>query len=189
MNTIRVFFAINLPSPTCDFLIKPLAALKKAFPGHSIRWTVAQHLHVTLQFLSALPQEQLASLIDTVRIQLKNRESFQLQLGHLEAFPTQMCPRIISLTVEPQTMLMDLSNEIGQVMRALGYPVEPRSFKGHVTLGRLPQDVFQVDLLTKTHFPVIPPIPVHEIYLIESRPDAAGARYITLAQFPLNQNK
>jgi 2'-5' RNA ligase len=142
-----------------------------------------------LQFLKGLQQEHLNPLTELVRTQLKEIPSFWLQLGHLTAFPTREHPRIISLTVEPHTVLMTLSNAIGQAMSVLGYPVESRLFQGHMTLARLHHDKVQADLLSLIHFPIIPPIPIHEIYLIESRPDKEGSHYIPLAQFDLNHNQ
>ena len=189
MNTIRIFFAVMLPVEVCVPFLKPLGILKKAIRGHSIRWTSVNHFHVTLQFLKDLQQKHTMLLIEEVQTQLKNMSAFQLQLGQLSLFPTPELPRIISLTVEPQTVLMAMSNTIGKAISALGYSVESRPFQGHITIARLHHDKLQADLLSHIHFPVIKPIPVHKIYLIESRPDNEGSNYVTLAQFTLNQNQ
>lgn len=189
INTIRVFFAVLPTGEACDSLCRLIAILKKRSHDHSIRWTPVKNLHITLQFLKDLQQKHTMPLIEEVRAQLKKLSIFQLQLGQLYAFPTVEHPRIISLTVEPQTALMTLSDTIGNTMRGLGYPVESRPFQGHITIARLPHNKLQADLFSHLHLPVVAPIPVHEIYLIESRPDKVGSKYITLDKFNLNQNQ
>lgn len=186
---MRVFFAIIPPKTVCDFLTMSIATLKKGICGHFVQWTPTNHLHVTLQFLKSLQPTHLIPLTELVRLQLKNIPSFQLQLGHLTAFPTPENPKIIALTVEPYKVLMTLSNTIGQAMGILGYPAESRPFQGHITLARLHHDKLQPDLLSLTHFPITLPILINEIYLIESKFDKEGAHYIPLAQFELNCNQ
>lgn len=185
-NSLRVFFAVVLPNTVYDSLFKSLETLKKEIGDHSIRWMPIHQLHVTLQFLKRLQKADLASLIELVRVQLKNISDFQLHTGILTTFPTSKNPGILALTVEPHTVLMTLSNIIGQAMDVLGYPVETRPFQGHITLARLQHDKLQIDLFSPVD---IPPMLIQKIYLIESRPDQAGSHYIPIAQFELNHNK
>lgn len=189
INTMRVFFAVIPPSTVCDSLSRSIAALKKQTHGHSIQWMPINKLHITLQFLNELKHEHLTPLNELVCSQLKKMPSFQLQLGHLAAFPTSKNSKIISLTVEPHTALLTLSQTIGQAMSVLGYPVESRPFHGHMTLARLHHDKLQTDLFSQILMPSIPPILIREIYLIESRPDKEGSQYLPLAQFYLNHHQ
>lgn len=187
INTLRVFFAVLPPGEVRDSLSRLIAILKKRSHAPSIRWTAVKDLHMTLQFIKDLQQKHTMPLIEAVRFQLKNQPTFQLQLGHVCAFPTVEHPSVIALTVEPQTALMTLSNTIGKAISALGYPIESRSFQGHITLARLHHNKLQADLFSHPHAPVVAPIPVHEIYLIESRPDKVGSKYIILDKLDLNQ--
>lgn len=174
-----------LPGSSHLLLSATMAALKKSIPAHSIVWNAVNNLHVTLQFLNGLQQKHTSALIDHVRSQLKNMPAFQLKLGDLEMFPTLEHPRIISLTVEPQAVLMELSNTIGQAISALGYPVESRLFQGHITFGRLHHYKPKAALLSQIHLPDIPAITIDKVYLVESKPDQKGSNYHILAQFDL----
>lgn len=184
-NTLRVFFAVVPPREVHDSLSRLLRILKKRIYSHSIRWMHVEHLHVTLQFLGELQKEHLISLTELVRTQLKNIPSFQLQLGHLTIFPTKENPGIISLTVEPHSLLATLSSAIGQAMNVLGYPVESRPFQAHMTLGRIHQEKLQTEFFSCFDLPNIQPTLIREVYLIESRPGQEGSNYVPLAQFKL----
>lgn len=182
---MRVFFAVVPPKSIRDYLAGAMSILKKGVGGHSIRWTPVADLHVTLQFIKALQQVDLVPLTERVRSQLKNVPSFQLQIGHPMVFPNPELPSIISFAVEPHTTLVTLSNVIGQAVGALGYPVESRLFQGHMTLARLHHEKIHTNVFSSLNMPIIPPILINEIYLIESKPDKNGPHYIPLAQFDL----
>ena len=146
-----------------------------------------EKLHVTLQFLKGIQPEHVTSLIEQVRLELKDTPAFQLEFGGLEWFPTPEHPKILSLAVGPQHSLMSLSVAIGHAISTLNYPVESHPFRGHMSLGRLLHyRSQQTALLQQIKLPPIPPIAINELYLIESRPGKKGNDYHPLAQLALN---
>lgn len=189
MNAIRAFFAISLPGSVQKNIWDILEPVRKSTSACFIRWTKPEHLHITLQFLQKLEADHISSLIEGVRNKLKSMEEFQLDLGTLEWFPTPKRPRLISLSVGPQCLLRDLSMAIGQVIGELNYPVESRPFRGHLTVGRVVNYSSKLQQLPQMTLPSIPPVPIDELYLIESKPDKNGSNYLSLAQFNLIHNR
>lgn len=124
MNTVRVFFAIRPPQSINESLGHILEFVQEIFPKKTLRWIALEHLHCTLQFINAIPQEQVAVLIARVTILVKNQPSFCLRLGPLEWFPSLEHPKILSLAVEPQETLKFLSKGLNQILIELGCAVE-----------------------------------------------------------------
>lgn len=189
MKAIRAFFAISLPGSVQKRIWDILEPVRKLTSAHFIRWTKPEHLHITLQFLQKLEADHISSLIEGVRNVLQGTGEFQLDLGTLEWFPTPKRPRLISLSVGPQDLLRDLSVVIGQVIGELNYPVESRPFRGHLTVGRVVNYSSELQQLLQMTLPSIPPVPIDELYLIESKPDQDGSNYLPLAQFNLIRNR
>lgn len=189
MNTMRAFFAIIPPKSLSNLLSSVLESSKQSLPKNLIRWVHIDKLHITLQFLKNIQPEHVTPLIERVRLELQNIPSFQLVLGGLEWFPTSKHPKILSLVVGPHNILRPLSDAIGHAIDALNYPVEPQPFRGHMSLGRLLHyRSQQVMFLERIKLPFIPPIPINEIYLIESKSGKQGTDYYPLVQLALNTN-
>ena len=183
MNTIRAFFAIVPPKSLSDLLSSDLESSKQSFPKNFIRWVPIEKWHITLQFLKSIQPEHITPLIERVRMELKNTPALVLEFGDLEWFPTPKHPKILSLEVGPQNILMPLSAAIGHAISALDYPVESKAFRGHMSLGRLLSHQSQKETLLPQI--KLPQIQINEIYLIESKTGKKGTDYYPLAQVGL----
>lgn len=155
------------------------------FPKKILRWIGLEHLHCTLQFINAIPQEQIAVLIDRVTALLNKQPSFLLHLGALEWFPSMEHPKILSLSVEPQKILKHLSECIYQILIELECSVESRPFRGHMSMGRVITHNLSKGWIKQIKNMKIPSVLIDKIYLIESRPAQGGRIYCTLAEFNL----
>lgn len=191
MPTLRLFFAIVFPRETQVRLSSSLKTLQRCMLSDYIRWVHVEKMHITLQFLGNLPQEQLMLVTENARAVIKNIPAFQLELGHLEWFPSVRHPKILSLSVQPQAALATLSDTIGKALIALNVPVESRPFRGHMTMGRVIRHGLHYDVLGAIRIPDIPPVMVNKIHLVESRFERGGQNYFPLAEFKLasSQNK
>jgi 2'-5' RNA ligase len=185
MNSLRVFFALLLPQSVQPLLATGLASLKNAFPEHSLKWIQPENLHITLQFLGNIPQEQVPELIQKIQVVLQSTPALQLQLGSLEWFPTLDHPKILSLSVEPQELLRNLATTLRQTLLALNLNPETRPFRGHITLGRIARQPVPYERLDQNAMPYIPEMLIDTIYLIESRRNSCNSSYHSLAEFKL----
>ncbi|MDR3504064.1 MAG: RNA 2',3'-cyclic phosphodiesterase [Legionella sp.] len=185
MNTVRVFFAIRPPKSIHEPLRRILELARPVFPKKTLRWIGLENLHCTLQFINAIPQEQIAVLIERATILVKNQPSFWLHLGPLEWFPSLDHPKILSLSVEPQKTLKQLSECINPILVELGCSVETRPFRGHMSMGRVQRHNLSQGWIKQIKNTTISPVLIDKIYLIESRPAQGGRLYCTLAEFNL----
>jgi RNA 2',3'-cyclic 3'-phosphodiesterase len=184
---IRVFFGINLPIATQQALTTTRLELENFYAHYPIRWSKANNLHITLQFLAQFKTADLNNLCRNVNSQLRPMATrFRISIEKLEFFPESK-PHIIALNVEPQAQLRQLAQCIGRGIEQTHYPTEKRPFKGHLTLGRIKTNsnrtaFMQNKLPLEAH---ILTFSCNEIILFHSQPSPLGSIYTPLKNFPL----
>jgi 2'-5' RNA ligase len=184
--TLRVFFAIEMPAEIQEILAKIIFELKKSFREDAVRWTKPANLHLTLQFLKAMESADVTMLAGKVREALRDVSVFAVKTGELELFPSAERPKIISLAVQPSDNLSNLSQIIGSGITAANYPLEPRAFRAHLTMGYLnAAPGKKYFLLPEISLPALPAIRATKIAFFHSEPAVGGSRYTLLESFDL----
>jgi 2'-5' RNA ligase len=181
---IRAFLAIDLPAEIKQSIEIIIQQLQKQYRNHRIRWVKSDNLHLTLQFIKELKTQDIDALVEQIKIRIADVRAFNIQLGAVELFPNPYHPTVISLEVKPTDPLTQLVNMLKESLSAIGYSIERRPFRGHITLGRivfkakkhLPPDIQQ---------PIIPEIPVKEIILFRSELTSLGPHYVVLHHLAL----
>lgn len=186
-SVVRIFFAIDLPSSIKDKLNQYIGSMKKKAKWNGIRWTRAENLHLTLQFLAEVKSEHLNNLFNNVRAEIEEivpRMTFEF--SDVELLPNPFRPRVIVLGVKDQNELANLSKLIGHGIQASNYPIEDRPFKAHITLGRIkhPHNA-HLEFLTECPVPPLSSIQVNEIVLFRSDPQPDGSKYTILEKIML----
>ncbi|WP_258957652.1 RNA 2',3'-cyclic phosphodiesterase [Legionella sainthelensi] len=189
VNTIRVFFAIVPSKEMRLHLLTILQSLKQEMPEDYIRWVDIDNLHITLHFIGQFRLKDLVLVSKKVSNALKNTPCFQLKLGPVEWFPSLRHPKVLSLIVEPHDLLAQFVSTITQSFHCLNYPIQPRAFRGHMTLARVHNFQHeQQKLLPQIKLGHIPLMTVNKIYFIESKLGHERSTYTTLTEFQLLKN-
>lgn len=184
---IRIFFAIDLPDAAKEKLGRFISSIKKKSRSNAIRWTKAENLHITLQFMPEVKAEHLTKLIEHVRSRMAgSSKSIKLSLGELHLFPNPYRPRVIVLEVAPQEQLANLSGLIGQGITDGDYQIESRPFRAHLTIGRIkqPQGI-NLSFLSEFKSAEVEDITMEEIVLFRSEPQPEGSQYTVLEKISL----
>ncbi len=182
---IRAFFAVDLPLECKEQLGVLMAALKlhlkKSLKHQPFRWVKPENLHLTLQFLGQVDQGETAHLLQAARGEVVGLKSFSLRLGPLEWFPSPHRPQVISLRAEPYHALAELSQALGRGAATLGYIVEDRPFRAHLTLARV-ESVRNRDpaLLASFSGEALADVFVKEVVLFSSQTLSGGPVYTRL---------
>ena len=178
---MRIFFAIDLPKPLKEKIAASLPSLPE------VRWVEPENLHITLQFIKTIDPELVATLVDKVRLSLKELSSFALETGKVAIFPTPDRPKFIYLSLQANPGLMRLVDTIRESIQTAGHPIEKRKFWGHITLGRFRRGFNPKDVsLNSLVMPIFPPIKVQDIILFHSQPSQTGSLYIPLSHLALD---
>lgn len=131
----RLFIAIPLPAPTRAAMYEAAGPLRAAAPA--LRWIPAARLHLTVKFLGDTPDDVLPSLEEALRAATGNHGEVPLVVRGAGAFPTLRRPRVVWMGVDPSPRLELLHHDVEAACASLGFPVEGRAFRPHITLARV----------------------------------------------------
>lgn len=132
---MRLFIAINLPDDERRAIARATAPLRDAAP--SVGWVDESRLHLTLKFIGERPPDAVGPLAASLRRVAAVHSPIALELGGLGAFPSKRRPRVIWLGIAADPKLELLHHDVEEACAALGYEVEGRAFRPHLTLGRV----------------------------------------------------
>lgn len=164
----RLFVAVWPPVDVVDVL----AGLPRN-EDPRVRWTTPDQWHITLRFLGKVDPELAAEALGMV------------ELAPVEVVLGPGIERLGDTTiVVPVRGLDPLADAVRAVTAEMGEPVDPRGFRGHLTLGRCRHGgPSSLDAL-----PVAAGFVAAEIALVRSDLHAEGARYSTVATHRLASN-
>ena len=135
MMSIRLFIAL----PISEEIRKRCEALEEIGrqKASSIRWVAPEQIHLTLFFLG-WTDPALQPKIET-QIQEAAREAtpFSIQVTGLGVFPKPSAPRVFWVGLSSEPALLALQQSLSTRMAALGFPMETRPYRPHLTLGRI----------------------------------------------------
>ncbi len=165
----RIFRAINLPENVKEQLAEYQKKIEKLFqPPAPIRWTKADNLHITLEFLGNLSDDEVMKVCQDTEEFAKSHKPFTISLNEISyAPPDKMPPRMIWAT---------------------GRKIDELNLTPHITLGRIKMwefrriepeerpDVYQkIDL----------DFEVNSLEVMESHLKKSGPAYTVLQSCPL----
>jgi 2'-5' RNA ligase len=133
----RLFVALPAPDEVKSSVEKAQNELRQALPDGSVRWTRAEHFHLTLRFLGNVAVERTEALNDKLRLTCRDFAPIKVRAERIGFFPEGGFPRVIWVSVS------DRNQELIQLHRAIQtstieFTSEPaeKEFAGHITLGR-----------------------------------------------------
>ncbi|MBI2450685.1 MAG: hypothetical protein HYV47_04100 [Candidatus Nealsonbacteria bacterium] len=160
----RIFIAINLP----EDIRKELAGYQLKWPELPCRWTRPENLHITLEFLGYITDDEILTILQNTKELALKHESFTINLNKIcYGPPDKMPPRMIW---------------------AVGRKNEEFNFIPHITLARIktwawkqiePEERPEVNEEINLSFDV------NSIELMESELKRGGPQYTILESFLL----
>jgi len=195
-GSLRLFIALDLPESwkaALQSLQEEMQAAISTQLGPMIRprWVRPEGIHLTLKFLGDTPASRIDVLRTQIALAVPDEPRFDLSLGRVGSFEQRRSPRVILATVLGEDRaLIDLHERIETWLAAAGWPREARTFRAHLTLGRLPDGMDDTTRLavagitTAFETPLVPVWHVDKVYLIRSHLGPGGARYERLVAFP-----
>ncbi len=139
MGNRRLFVALEPPDPVRRRLAAAAAALRRA-AGRAeadVRWVATDNLHLTLQFLGAVPEERVSAVAGALTEAAAGARPLSLEVTGAGGFPSARRPRVVWLGLGGDVpALSALVEDVGRRLAALGFPPEARPFSPHLTVGR-----------------------------------------------------
>lgn len=136
---LRLFVALDPPDPVRRRIGAMQAELRRAAGRHAdeVRWVPPENVHLTLQFLGAVPEERLEALRGAIARTAAHSRPLALEVKGAGGFPSARRPRVLwaGLTGEVPALAV-LAADLGRELAPLGFPPEDRPLSPHLTLGR-----------------------------------------------------
>ncbi|MFL5264378.1 MAG: RNA 2',3'-cyclic phosphodiesterase [Anaeromyxobacteraceae bacterium] len=187
----RLFVALDPPDAVRRRAAALVAELRRkgGRAADEVRWVAAENVHLTLQFLGAVPDERVAAVTEAVRGAAAQAAPLELALSGAGGFPNGRRPRVLwaGLTGDVAA-LAALVTALGRALAPLGYAPEERPFSPHLTLGRARDGRgapgLAVALAQAAELPAAA-WRATEVTLFESHLSPKGPRYEALLRAPL----
>ncbi len=192
MPNRRLFVALEPPEPVRRRLAAIAVELRRdaGRAGDEIRWVAPENVHLTLQFLGAVPEERVPDVEAVLRDAAAGARPLALEVRGAGGFPNARRPRVLwaGLTGDIAP-LAALAAEVGRRLAPLGFPPEERPFSPHLTLGRARDRRGAPGLagaLAGAAQADGTPWRASELTLFESHLSPKGPRYEVVARFALS---
>lgn len=194
METIRAFIAIELPSAVQDRLAALQRQLRDEVPPGSVRWVRPTGVHLTLKFLGDTRVEALPEIHQALTVVARHTPACTFTVGGLGCFPNPLRPRVVWVGLQEETgRLAALRAAIEEATAPLGYERERRSFRPHLTLGRVQRRASRTEaaeigqVVARTAVDTLGGVAADRFALIRSVLRPQGAEYSTLEIFRLRE--
>jgi len=184
MSGVRTFIAVELTGPVKAELARLQLALKRV--PCPVKWVAPEGIHLTLCFLGELSSAQ----IDTVHGVMTQVSGcfgpFRLETSGPGAFPSLMQPQTLWVGLAGElTTLSELHRECEVKLHSIGYRLEGRPFRPHLTIARVQSEATPAarremgEALSRLGMATIP-VGVSQISLMKSTLNPTGAVYSCL---------
>ncbi len=182
--SIRLFAALPVPEPARSLLAAILEDL--ASRDWPVRWVRPEGLHLTLKFFGSVEPNQAEALAGVLRSATEGIGPMALNATGLATFPLGQRAKVIWIGLEAPGSLELLQDAIERACVPLGFPVEGRPFRPHITLGRVKEGSrLTREAMAGVSQPADIPFLADQIVLFQSRPGSRGSVYSALHTFAL----
>ncbi len=132
------FFALGLPAAGQSTLDLALKDWRLSFP--EVNWMHPEDYHITLCFLGGLDPVTSHKLQASFAADAPGVPSFSLALSGFQSFASGRSEVILWIGIKDQDpALSALHEQLKARALAAGYPVDQRTYRAHLTLGRVPR--------------------------------------------------
>jgi len=131
---MRLFVAVNLPAEVRSGLWEAMEPVRRR--QYPVRWVDPDGMHITVKFLGDVDDPRESAIRQVLDAAVAGTRAFPLAIGGFGVFPNASRPRVVWAGCEAAPPLELLQHRVEQRLEALGFPLEGRAFRPHVTLGR-----------------------------------------------------
>lgn len=191
-QTYRTFVAVELPVP----VVRRATQLAEQLSTSQalVKWVEPESFHITLKFLGEVSPEGIAAIGRAIQRGVCSLPPFECEYRGAGAFPSAERPRTVWLGTRAGTEeFVQLHDAIDEQLGQLGYRMEHRRFRPHVTLGRVRRSFLGLralgQLIAEHADFEAGTARVSQVIVFSSRLTRQGPQYKQLASIPLGNSR
>src|SRR5687768_4107681 len=116
-------------------VIDATSSLRDAAP--SLGWVDETRLHLTLKFLGPQSEDVVAPLSAAMSDVASRHRTFRMRITEIGAFPNFRRARVVWMGIDREPRLEFLHHDVELACEQLGFELEGRPFRPHLTLARV----------------------------------------------------
>jgi 2'-5' RNA ligase len=191
LEHVRAFIAVPASEEVRDQVRDVAGGLR--WTGADVKWVEPENVHITLKFLGDIPLDDVDRLKTALHEGLKGRRAFDLRVAKTGCFPGgRRAPRVVWMGLEGDIdCLRDIASAVEDLCAGLGFAREERSFKAHLTIGRVRRGSGKLKELAEAVDSVgFNPLKlrVDRVNLVRSRLSPKGPTYTVLESVALDDS-
>jgi len=139
METIRTFIAspVVIPVTLNERLGNVMYELNRA--GWRVKWVDPEQLHLTYRFLGETDSKLVRGISDSLGRSLSEMQKISTKISGIGSFGPVRSPRVIWMGLENSGDFSRIKSRIDEVLSEFISLQDERSFKPHLTIGRVKQ--------------------------------------------------
>lgn len=187
----RIFIALDLSDDARNEVARHIAELRSEFPDSRIGWERVEKLHITLRFLGETDDSVITRLQSNVVEIASKHSALDLRLGGPGVFPIAREPRVLWIAIKDRfESVRSLYDDVQAACESHGFERERRSFKAHVTIGRVRSRPVDSRMIDRHLNAQIEPVGfrVATVNTYESRLQPTGSVYSVIAKANLRDD-
>ncbi len=192
-ETWRTFVALPLPLTMIRELADIQRQLKRLCPPRSVRWVPPANVHLTLAFLGEILPTRVPAVRAALSSVARNLVPFSFAVTGLGAFPNVRRPRVVWVGLrDPDGRLELVYQAVNEALTSVGFMLDQRPFKPHLTLGRVGRRTSRQDAqlvgeaVTKAAVGELGEVRAEQMIFFRSVLKSDGAEYTALHTFPFS---
>ena len=136
MSKARLFISFDIPATVRKAVCSLMDELRST--GAHVSWEQRQKFHCTLRFLGDTDQDRMPLLEKEIG-QISSRvDPFDLRCEGVGFFPSDANARVVWVGLsDARARLLGFQHEVEEAVVRACFPVEPRPFQPHLTIGRI----------------------------------------------------
>ena len=186
-DNIRTFIAFKLPKNIISSIKKIQEDIKSC--AVKAKWINPENIHLTLKFLGNINHTDIERISETIIDTVKGHSPISLAAKGIGVFPNIKRPRVIWVGITGEIeKLTGIQKDIEKNLEELGFPREKRSFKGHLTLGRIKGKINPkklLDTMKKFERFKSESFIADKVFLFKSELKSTGSVYTELKSIPI----
>lgn len=134
-NQARLFIAISIPEHIKEVLYRKSQILQQKFSFK--RWLHPDDYHITLKFIGECNVTKIPQICKQLEHIVKHQNNFMLNLEDLHCFNNTESSKILWVGVQGDLEdLHKLQKRVDQAMEQIGFPLEQRPYRPHISIAR-----------------------------------------------------